>query len=92
MIDDSQYSNKKILGTLVVDGRLSWVLPMTFSVYALIRGSKPDGIWERWAWPMRPISDELSWAISLGLLAAGIVLVCILGPRESSQDPESGNG
>lgn len=81
-----------LLVALAVDGRLSWVLPLTFSVYALIRGLNPDGSWEQWAWPMRPVTDELSWAISLGLLVAGLVLVCVLGTRRPSQDPELGDG
>ncbi|CAN5878653.1 hypothetical protein BH23ACT11_BH23ACT11_19090 [soil metagenome] len=81
-----------LLVALVVDGRLSWVFPLTFSVYALIRGLNPDGTWVQWAWPMRPVTDELSWANSLGLLAVGLVLVCTLGPRKSAQEPELGDG
>lgn len=87
------FSGLTLLAAWIVGGRLAWVLPLVFSMYALIRGLKPDGTeWARWAWPMRPVSDELSWAISLVLLVVGFVVICAYGGRQMRQDSESGDG
>lgn len=86
-------SGLTLLAACLVGGRLSWVLPLVFSAYALMRGLRPDGVeWARWAWPMRPVADDLSWTISLVLLAAGLAVVCLFGGRESAQNSEWGDG
>ncbi|CAN5699685.1 hypothetical protein BH24ACT21_BH24ACT21_09250 [soil metagenome] len=77
---------------LILGGKLSWVSPLVFSMYVLLRGLKPDGVWARWAWPARPATDELSWVIPLVLLVAGLILVCVFGPCESAHDSELGDG
>ncbi len=38
------------------------------------------------------IGGRLAWVVSLGLLAAGLVFVCVLGPYRPTQDPELGVG
>lgn len=87
------FSGLALLAAWLVGGRLSWVPPLIFSAYVLMRGMKPDGMeWARWAWPARPATDELSWAISLALLFAGLIFVCVFGPRESEHDSELGDG
>lgn len=86
------FSGLTLLAAWIVGGRLAWVFPLVFSTYALIRGSKPDGTeWARWAWPMRPVSDDLSWTISLVLMAVGFTVICMFGGRESVQDSELGD-
>lgn len=87
------FSGLALLAAWIVGGRLAWVFPLIFAGYALMRGLKPDGTeWARWAWPMRPVSDDLSWTISLALLAVGFIVICMFGDRGTAQDSEWGDG
>lgn len=87
------FSGLALLAAWIVGGRLAWVLPLVYAMYALIRGLKPDGTeWARWAWPMRPLSDDLSWTVSLVLLVVGFVVICTYGGRQIRQDSELGDG
>lgn len=54
-------------------------------VFAKILGEVPVGEWERWAWPMRPDTDLLSWVCAFGLIVLGLAHASIFGARRSSE-------
>ena len=82
------FAGLALLAALVVGARLSWVVPLTFDTIAYITARLPDDTYARWAWHMQPGRDELSWAISLTLLAVGLLLVILFGTREQTGEAE----
>jgi hypothetical protein len=74
-----------LLSAVALGGAFSWAGPMAYLVVteaALAHGSVSP-----WVWPTRPPSDRGA-AICAGLvLAAGLVLITVRGPREPGGDP-----
>jgi hypothetical protein len=70
--------------SLVTGGLLAWVLPvgyMLFCQYALLE------LWRApWAWPVRPPADRGAWIAASVVLAAGLLLFTIRGPRTRLSD------
>jgi hypothetical protein len=70
--------------SLVTGGLLAWVLPvgyMLFCQYALLE------LWRApWAWPVRPPADRGAWIAASLVLAAGLLLFSVRGPRTRLSD------
>ena len=82
------FAGLALLAALVVGARLSWVVPLTFDTIAYVTARLPDDTYASWAWHMQSGRDELSWAISLTLLAVGLLLVIFFGTREQTGEAE----
>jgi hypothetical protein len=70
--------------SLVTGGLLAWTLPlgyMMFCQYALLE------LWRApWAWPVRPPADRGAWIAACVVLAAGLLLFIVRGPRTRLSD------
>jgi hypothetical protein len=70
--------------SLVTGGLLAWALPlgyMMFCQYALLE------LWQApWAWPVRPPADRGAWIGASLVLAAGLLLFTVRGPRTRLSD------
>ena len=73
-----------LLCSLVTGGLLAWTLPMGYVVfcqYALLEAwSAP------WTWPVRPPADRGAWVCASVVLAAGLLLFTVRGPRTRLSD------
>ena len=70
--------------SLVTGGLLAWTVPlgyMMFCQYALLE------LWRApWAWPVRPPADRGAWIAASLVLAAGLLLFTVRGPRTRLSD------
>jgi hypothetical protein len=70
--------------SLVTGGLLAWIVPlgyMMFCQYALLE------LWRApWAWPVRPPADRGAWIAASVVLAAGLLLFTVRGPRTRLSD------
>ncbi len=67
----------------LLGARLSWLPPLILTIaHATALVADGGDIFSSWAWHSQPGTHGPSWAIALTLLAAGLVLVCLLGTRE----------
>lgn len=70
--------------SLVTGGLLAWALPlgyMMFCQYALLQ------LWRApWAWPVRPPADRGAWIAASLVLAGGLLLFTVRGPRTRLSD------
>ncbi len=70
--------------SLVTGGLLAWTGPlgyMMFCQYALLE------LWRApWAWPVRPPADRGAWIAASVVLAAGLLLFTVRGPRTRLSD------
>jgi len=69
----------------VFAGRSEFTEGSGSDVFTRILGEVPVGEWERWAWPMRPNTDYLSWICALALLILGLAYVSFLGAKGSRE-------
>ena len=70
--------------SLVTGGQLAWTLPlgyMVFCQYALLEAWRAP-----WAWPVRPPADRGAWNCASVVLAAGLLLFTVRGPRTHLSD------
>jgi hypothetical protein len=70
--------------SLVTGGLLAWTLPlgyMVFCQYALLEAWRAP-----WAWPVRPPADRGAWICASVVLAAGLLLFTVRGPRTHLSD------
>lgn len=75
-----------LLSAAVLGGAFSWAGPMAYLL--ITEGALAHRSTTPWVWPTRPPHDR-GGAICAGLvIAAGLVLITVRGPREST--PESG--
>lgn len=75
-----------LFASRAIGARLSWVAPLAFGVLAYQIGNVEVNQrveWVRWAWPMRPSTDPISFAIASVLLLAGLGTVCLLEGRDT---------
>ena len=73
-----------LLCSLVTGGLLAWTLPigyMAFCQYALL-----DAWNAPWTWPVRPPADRGAWIVASAVLAAGLLLFTVFGPRTRLSD------
>lgn len=82
-------SGMALLAAHPLGARLSWIPPFVFVAIAPFVGRGKGGTeWARWAWINQPITDELSWAIVLVLLAVGLAVICLYGARDATGEVE----
>jgi hypothetical protein len=70
--------------SLVTGGLLAWTLPlgyMVFCQYALLEAWRAP-----WAWPVRPPADRGAWICASVVLAVGLLLFTVRGPRTQLSD------
>jgi hypothetical protein len=70
--------------SLVAGGLLAWILPlgyMVFCQYALLAAWRAP-----WTWAVRPPADRGAWICASVVLAVGLLLLTILGPRTRLSD------
>jgi hypothetical protein len=70
--------------SLVTGGLLAWTLPlgyMVFCQYALLEAWRAP-----WAWPVRSPADRGAWICASVVLAAGLLLFTVRGPRTHLSD------
>lgn len=73
-----------LLCSLVTGGLLAWTVPMgymLFCQYALLEAWRAP-----WTWPVRPPADRGAWIWACAVLAAGLLLFTIRGPRTRLSD------
>jgi len=70
--------------SLVTGGLLAWTLPLGYMMccqYALLE------LWRApWTWPVRPPADRGAWIAASLVLAAGLLLFTLRGPRTRLSD------
>lgn len=71
------YVGLMLIGRWLVGGEAAAAVPVAYIVLAAFFGgsSPPTAAW--WAWLVRPANDPLSWTLTLGLFAAGVVLLVL---------------
>ncbi len=70
--------------SLVTGGLLAWTLPlgyMLFCQYALLQAWRAP-----WTWPVRPPADRGAWICASAVLAVGLLLFTVRGPRTRLSD------
>ena len=70
--------------SLVTGGLLAWTLPlgyMLFCQYTLLEAWRAP-----WTWPVRPPADRGAWICASVVLAAGLLLFTVRGPRTRLSD------
>jgi hypothetical protein len=73
-----------LLSAAAAGGAFGWTGPMAYLL--ITEGALAHRSTTPWVWPTRPPHD-LGGAICAGLvLAAGLVLITVRGPRESARD------
>jgi hypothetical protein len=81
------FTGAGLLCSLVTGGLLAWTLPMGYMVfcqYALLEAWRAP-----WAWPVRPPADRGAWICACAVLAVGLLLFTIRGPRTRLSDSGS---
>ena len=73
-----------LLTAPVFGARLSWVPSLSYGIAAFWVGSFGEA--PKWAWPMRPMDDNLAWGIALVLLAAGLAALVGFGARDTADE------
>jgi hypothetical protein len=74
-----------LLSAVALGGAFGWVGPMAYLVVteaALAHGSVTP-----WIWPTRPPFDRGAAVCACLVIAAGLVLITVRGPREPGGDP-----
>lgn len=73
-----------VLCTVIVGGHFAWAGP---AAYWAIGGYAVADHWQTpWTWPARPGNDIGAALCTFGLLAASLLAITILGPRQHSHD------
>jgi hypothetical protein len=75
-----------LLSAAIVGGAFSWTGPMAYLL--ITEGALAHRSTTPWVWPTRPPHDRGGVICACLILAAGLVLITVRGPREST--PESG--
>lgn len=82
-------SGLAFLAACILGPRLSWVLPLTYSLLIPLVGRGSSGEeFVRWAWPVQPASDPLSGVTAIVLFAVGFGVVCLYGTRDAAEDTQ----
>lgn len=68
-----------------VNGALAWVLPVSFGLASLVAGSHA-GEPRAWAWPIQDDASTLAWALALGALLLGAVVLVAKGTAERDDE------
>lgn len=69
-----------LLTAVVIGARLAWIVPVGYGLASFVVGSESSS---PWALTSSPASSDLAIGIALAALAAGLVLICHYGARDS---------
>lgn len=67
------------LTAYLLSSELSWTIPLVYIALVQLTGRNSDGTLAPWAWPMQPVTHEISWVLALILFAVGLIVVCFFG-------------
>jgi hypothetical protein len=73
-----------LLSAAVLGGAFGWTGPMAYLL--IIEGALAHRSTTPWVWPTRPPHDRGGAICACLVLAAGLVLITVRGPRESARD------
>ena len=73
-----------LLSAAVLGGAFGWTGPMAFLL--ITEGALAHGSTTPWVWPTRPPHDRGGAICACLVLAAGLVLITVRGPRESGNE------
>jgi hypothetical protein len=74
-----------LLSATVLSGAFGWVGPMAFLL--ITEGALAHRSVTPWVWPTRPPHDRGGAVCACLVIAAGLVLITLCGPRESGREP-----
>jgi hypothetical protein len=74
-----------LLSAVVLGGAFGWVGPMTFLL--ITEGALAHRSVTPWVWPTRPPHDRGGAICACLVIAAGLALIAVRGPRESGREP-----
>ena len=74
-----------LLSAAVLGGAFGWIGPMAFLL--VTEGALAHGSVTPWVWPARPPPDRGGAVCACLVIAAGLVLITVRGPREPGGDP-----
>ena len=75
-----------LLSAVVLGGAFGWTGPMAYLL--ITEGALAHRSATPWVWPTRPPHDRGGAICACLVLAAGLVLITVRGPRESSREPD----
>ncbi|HEY7265955.1 MAG TPA: hypothetical protein VH589_31260 [Trebonia sp.] len=73
-----------LLSAVIVGGAFSWAGPMAYLL--ITEGALAHRSTTPWVWPTRPPHDRGGVICACLIFAAGLVLITVRGPRESTRD------
>jgi len=73
-----------LLSAAIVGGAFSWTGPMAYLL--ITEGALAHRSATPWVWPTRPPHDRGGLICACLVLAAGLVLICVRGPRDSVRE------
>jgi hypothetical protein len=73
-----------LLSAAIVGGAFSWTGPMAYLL--ITEGALAHRSTTPWVWPTRPPHDRGGVICACLVLVAGLVLICVRGPRESVRE------
>ena len=73
-----------LLSAVALGGAFGWTGPMAYLL--ITEGALAHGWTTSWVWPARPPHDRGAAICACLVLAAGLVLITVRGPRESGRD------
>jgi hypothetical protein len=73
-----------LLAAVMVGGAFSWTGPMAYLL--ITEGALAHRSTTPWVWPTRPPHDRGGVICACLVIAAGLVLICVRGPRESARE------
>lgn len=73
-----------IVGTVIIGGHFGWIGPGAY--WALGTYATADHWQTPWTWPARPSGDVGAALCAFALLAASLLAITIVGPRQHSRD------
>jgi hypothetical protein len=74
-----------LLSAAVLGGAFGWTGPMAYLLIA--EGALAHRAATPWVWPARPPHDRGGAICACLVIAAGLVLITVRGPRESGREP-----
>ena len=75
-----------LLSAAVLGGAFGWIGPMAFLL--VTEGALAHGSVTPWVWPARPTPDRGGAVCACLVIAAGLVLITVRGPREPGGDTD----
>lgn len=72
--------------SLFAPGRVTWLLPLGYTLLAAGTGRTEQNGQLQWAWMMRPGTDGGSTLVALGIALGGSLCLVVRPPRQRAED------